>query len=200
MNSGVSGPIVCLGDSIAAAGWPAVLQTMLQDAGHPSVKCINAGVKGNTSGQGLRRLQKDVLSQHPAVVFIQFGFNDCNVVLNGPRPRTLPANFRENLVTLVERIRASGAMVVMIGNHNSLYRRTLPDGRTYEAASREYSGIVREVAEALKVALVDMRNEFPGDGIESEAGLAPDGIHLSQLGVEAYARIVADFLERHDLL
>jgi lysophospholipase L1-like esterase len=187
------GPIVCLGDSIAAAGWPGKLEEILSERDF-SVRCLNAGVRGNTSGQGLRRLQKDVLSHHPGLVFVQFGFNDCNVILNGPRPRTLRADFRTNLTAIVGLVRNAGAEAVLIGNHESQVVQRMPDGRTYEEQSRDYCIVVREVAESNHVHLVDMHDLFPGKGFAIQNALAEDHIHLSLVGVERYASIVADFI------
>src|SRR6185503_17521387 len=62
--------VVCLGDSITHAGYPAELEKMLL------VRVINAGIPGNTSRQGLARLEKDVLSHKPAAVVVLFGTND----------------------------------------------------------------------------------------------------------------------------
>lgn len=194
MNSPPKGPIVCLGDSIAASGWPAALETLLHEAGWHEVRCINAGVRGNTSGQGLRRLERDVLVHHPALVMVQFGFNDCNVVLNGPRPRTPKEDFRGNLIAIVERTEADGAGVTLIANHKTLLHRRLPDGRPYEEHSQEYTAVVSELAGEPEVPLIDMRVLFPGSGIELRDALDEDGIHLSPVGIGSYARVVATFL------
>lgn len=186
--------IVCLGDSITAAGWPAILERLLTERGFPGVHCINAGVRGNTSTQGLRRLDKDVLSHSPDLALVEFGFNDCNIILNGPKPRTLPEQFRTNMESLVDRIREKGAQVILIANHRTLLHRILPDGRTYEEHSQDYSAIISQVAAEKRVPLLDMRVLFPGPGLELEEALAEDGIHLSEKGVQAYAEVVADFL------
>ena len=186
--------IVCLGDSVTAAGWPAALERMLRRAGAEGVRVVNAGVRGNTSGQGLRRLERDVLSLRPWLVLVQFGFNDCNVVLNGPRPRVSLTRFRENLTAIVGRIRESGAEPVLIVNYHTLMQRVLPDGRPYEEQNREYSEAMSVLASAMGTRSIDLRDLFPGPGIELSAALAEDGIHLSPVGVEAYARILGAFL------
>ncbi len=40
------------------------------------VSIVNAGVNGTGSGYGVFRLQRDLLSQHPDVVIVEFGVND----------------------------------------------------------------------------------------------------------------------------
>jgi lysophospholipase L1-like esterase len=76
--------IVCLGDSNTfgadlpyAQTYPAVLQDLLRDK-HPdlNVAVINAGICGDTSVQGLARLDRDVFWYEPEVVVSAFGPND----------------------------------------------------------------------------------------------------------------------------
>lgn len=69
--------IICFGDSLtagrgAAAGedYPSALRRM---APRP---VVNAGVSGQTSAEGLARLERDVLSKRPYMVIIEFGGND----------------------------------------------------------------------------------------------------------------------------
>ncbi|HET6383997.1 MAG TPA: SGNH/GDSL hydrolase family protein [Armatimonadota bacterium] len=187
-------PIVCLGDSIAASGWPEALEKLMRGRGWQDIHVFNAGVRGNTSTQGLKRLEQDVIARKPGIVFIQFGFNDCNVILNGPRPRTQPARFGDNLKTLVDRIRKQSAAPILIANHSTLVTRVLPDGRSYEQHSQEYSAITAAVAGQTGTPLLDMRRRFPGSGVSLREALAEDGIHLSAAGIDCYARIVADYL------
>jgi len=79
--------IVCFGDSITfgedlpyAQAYPAVLEDLLRQR-YPDldVVVINAGIRGHTSVQGLRRLERDVLWYQPHVVLSAFGVNDGNL-------------------------------------------------------------------------------------------------------------------------
>jgi lysophospholipase L1-like esterase len=76
--------IVCLGDSNTfgqdlayAQTYPAVLQDLLRER-YPELDAvvINAGICGDTSVQGLARLERDVLCYQPHVVVSAFGLND----------------------------------------------------------------------------------------------------------------------------
>lgn len=187
--------IVCFGDSITAAGWPAVTQKILEDRG-VSARCINAGVRGNTSAQAIRRLDWDVLVREPQIVLIQFGFNDCNRVLNSPRPRVLPTEFRTNIESLIQRIRAAGGAPAVIANHHTLTGRVLSDGRPYETHSQEYAALAAACAHDASSPLLDLRTLFPPHGMALKDALAEDGIHLSPAGIESYAQIAAEFLLR----
>ena len=186
-------PIVCFGDSITASGWPAVVQAILAARGI-TVDCINAGIRGNTTSQALWRMDKDVLSRRPEIVIEEFGFNDCNQVLNSPRPRTSRPDFRNNLDAVLTRIRSTGAESVLTANHRTLLTRALSDGRPYEAHSEEYTAIVRECAASSGTPLLDMRALFPGPDLALADALVEDGIHLSAAGIERYGEIAARFL------
>ncbi|ENM0054932.1 SGNH/GDSL hydrolase family protein [Stenotrophomonas maltophilia] len=66
---------------------------------------INSGVGGNDSQRGLKRIQRDVLDHHPRVVLIDFALNDRGIPLE---------RSRENLIEIVERVRAVGACPVLL--------------------------------------------------------------------------------------
>ena len=76
-DSANNGAIVCFGDSITAGrgateggDYPALLAQLTRR------EIINAGVAGNTSGEGLARLESEVLARKPFMVIVQFGGND----------------------------------------------------------------------------------------------------------------------------
>ena len=97
--------VVCLGDSITHAGYPTELEKILP------VRAINAGVPGNTSRQGLARLERDVISHKPAAVLVLFGTNDNRE--DAPRIHVPVADYEKNLETIIERCSAAGAKVVL---------------------------------------------------------------------------------------
>mgnify|MGYP002167328164 CR=1 FL=1 len=76
--------LVCFGDSICygygarpGEGWVAQMTRMLATLREP-VAVTNAGVSGDTTEDGLRRMQWDVERHHPNAVFVQFGLNDAS--------------------------------------------------------------------------------------------------------------------------
>lgn len=74
--------IVFLGDSITAGGVkPGGYVTLIKDsiaAAHPDlgIEVIGAGVSGNKVPNLQARLEKDVISKKPTIVFIYIGIND----------------------------------------------------------------------------------------------------------------------------
>jgi lysophospholipase L1-like esterase len=106
--------VVCLGDSVTGVyyhtggerAYPELLEIALKKV-HPgaAVNVVNAGISGNTTENGLARLDKDVLAKKPDLVTVTFGLNDMG---------RLPAEkFHENLKTIVERCRAVKSEVML---------------------------------------------------------------------------------------
>lgn len=105
--------IVCFGDSLTAGygtepgqAYPDFLQTELDQKGY-SYRIVNAGVSGNTTKDGIERVDR-VIAMKPALVVVEFGGNDG---LRGLRIADTRANLDKILSTLV----ASGTRVVLAG-------------------------------------------------------------------------------------
>ena len=105
--------IVVLGDSLAAGlglpeteAFPSVVEEKLRRAGH-DVEVVNAGVSGDTTAGGLRRIDW-ILKQHPDVLVVELGGNDA---LRG-QPLD---NTGRNLRQIVRRGREAGARVLLVG-------------------------------------------------------------------------------------
>jgi len=104
--------VVFLGDSISAGlhldpkrAFPAVVQRLL--AADAPFRLVNAGVSGDTSAGGLRRLDW-LLKQDPDVLVLELGGNDG---LRGQPVTEIEARLRE----IAERAQAAGASVLLLG-------------------------------------------------------------------------------------
>lgn len=120
--------IIAFGDSITAgyemsdgASYPA---QMARRIGQP---VINAGVSGDTTGDGLRRLERDVLARDPRIVLLCLGGND--ILRNEPTDTIIG-----NLEQIIRRIQQSGALVILITVEGSILRPGLPG--EYRALAR----------------------------------------------------------------
>jgi len=107
--------LVVLGESLAAGygvrageSWPDRLQTRIQKAGLPFT-VVNAGVSGDTTAGGLRRIDW-VIRQPVDVLVLELGGNDG---LRG----IPPASTRTNIVGIVHKTRAKwpSATIVLAG-------------------------------------------------------------------------------------
>jgi acyl-CoA thioesterase-1 len=169
--------IVALGDSLTAGfgvakddAWPALIGERLRAEGYP-YRVVNAGVSGDTTAGGLRRVDW-VLKARPDVVVVALGAND------GLRAQSVAA-IEANLVAIVERLKAGGARVLLAG------MRMPPNyGAEY---GRAYANVFPSVARRTGTTLMP----FLLDGVAADRRLnQADGIHPT---AEGY-RVIADRL------
>ncbi len=106
--------IVILGDSLTQGlglltkqAYPQVLQEMLAAEGYDEVEVRNAGVSGDTSAGGLRRVES-LLESDVIVLVVALGANDALRGLS-------PAQTYENLAGIVAAADAYGVPVVLTG-------------------------------------------------------------------------------------
>jgi acyl-CoA thioesterase I len=172
--------IAALGDSLTAGlgvgveeAYPAVLEARLRREGF-DYRVVNAGVSGDTSAGGLRRIDW-VLKLSPDIVIVALGANDG---LRGQPPDAL----RDNLIRIIERARAGGARVLLAG------MRVPPNyGAEY---ARAFAAVYPAVAQATGVPLAP----FLLDGVAGNPRLnQADGIHPTAEG----QRIIANRLWPH---
>ena len=171
-----------LGDSLTAGlgvapdeAYPALLQERLRREGY-DYRVVNAGVSGDTTAGGLRRVDW-VLRSRPSVVIVALGAND------GLRGLSVAA-MRANLEQIVERLRAAGAQVLLAG------MRVPPNYG--EAYGREFAAAFPAVARKTGVPLMP----FLLDGVAGDARLnQPDGIHPTAKGQAIIAERVWPYLK-----
>lgn len=162
--------ILAFGDSLTAGlglpaseAFPAQLQARLKSEG-VDVKIVNEGVSGDTTTDGLARLDW-ALADKPDYVILALGAND---MLRGIDPKIV----RANLDQMIEKIQASGAKILLLGMRSS------PDwGPQYE---REFDAIYPDLAKAHDVPLYP----FFLEGVAMNPALNQhDGLHPNQRGV-----------------
>ena len=168
------GVVVALGDSLTAGlgvaadeAFPARLQARLRAEGY-DYRVVNAGVSGDTTAGGLRRVDW-ALRAHPDVVIVALGANDG---LRGQSPQAIRANLEE----IVERLQASGARVLLVGMR-------LPPNYGAEY-TKEFEAVFPAVARRAKITLMP----FLLDGVAADPRLnQADGIHLTAVGQQMIA-------------
>jgi len=177
--------VLCAGDSITAGGYHWYLQRRLDEAGY-RLKVIDAGEKGNTSGEylGFLRRSRIIEQTNPRWVLLQLGTND----VRSDGDATTIERFRENL----------DAILGVVAGHRN------PDGSSprvllatippvpveiaghFNAASRarvesEINPAIREIAARRQLALVDNHRLFV-----AHPELLP-AIHPNEKGYRALA-------------
>ena len=162
--------ILAFGDSLTAgfglpreAAFPAQLEAWLQARGFP-VRVINAGLSGDTTANGLARLD-GWFADRSNIVVLELGANDA---LRGIDPATVSGNLR----AMIAKIKAHGAELLLTGmlappNWGEEYRR---------AFDRIYPDLARTDAVPLY--------PFFLQGVALDPQLnQPDGLHPNQRGV-----------------
>jgi acyl-CoA thioesterase-1 len=157
--------VLVFGDSLSAGygidvdqSWPALLQSRLASQGYEH-RVINASISGETTEGGKTRIGPALQRFHPELVILELGGNDG---LRGFPPEIM----QENLKTIIETTKASGATVVVLG-----IRIPTNYGPRYTQA---FENVYRDLSEQLGVLWI----EFLMDGVASnEALMQDDGIH-----------------------
>lgn len=172
--------IVVLGDSLAVSpsrteSFPAVLQARL-NAAHPGWTIRNEGVIGDTTADGVQRINA-ALTADTAILVLELGANDG---LRGDGIATIEAN----LGTMIERAQARSVRVLLCG------MQTLPfNGLNY---ALEFHQLFPRVAARYNVPLVPFLLE--GVALIPEFNL-PDGIHPNAAGARRIADTVWPYLQ-----
>lgn len=194
--------VIFFGDSITEYGYDEggyihQLGEMLDKKGVlDQFELIGAGVSGNMITDLYRRLQKDVISKKPDLVFIYIGINDVWQKFEGMG--TNESEFQSIYESLITQIQASGAEVVLctptvIGERK--------DGTNeLDAYLDQYAEIVRQLAVDHNAGLVDLRSIFVQFNLEHNAKnqetgiLTNDGVHLNKKGNQVVASAILDYL------
>ena len=132
--------IVCFGDSLTAGygadpgkSYPDYLQADLDAKGY-QYRVVNQGISGNTTKDGLQRVDS-VVAMKPAIVIVEFGGND--------GLRGVPINdSRTNLDQILAALKAAGAKTVLAGitlppNYGPDYIRQFNE--TYVLLAKKYN-------------------------------------------------------------
>lgn len=164
-QNAAAGTVLIVGDSISAAfgldtrqGWVALLEQRLKSEGFND-KVVNASISGDTSAGGQARLPALLAEHKPELVILELGGND------GLRGQ-LPTQLQQNLASMIDSSKASGAKVLLLGMQ-------LPPNygvRYTQAFAEVYSKLANEK----NIALVPFFLEGVGGNPEL---MQADGIH-----------------------
>jgi acyl-CoA thioesterase-1 len=174
--------IVAFGDSLTAGfgvapdeSYPAQLAKQIQENGL-QYEVINAGVSGETSAGGVRRIEW-ILKSQPTVVILELGVND------GLRGLPLQQTYT-NLHTIIERLKAEGVRVILAG-----MRIPVNYGEEYTG---EFFEMYKRLAQEFKIPLIP----FLLEGVAAQPGLNQgDGVHPTAEGYTIVAQNVWHTLE-----
>jgi len=175
--------VIILGDSLTAGlglpveeSFPSLIQQHLDKAGY-RYRVLNAGVSGDTSAGGLRRLDFAMSDGDSKVLIVALGGNDG---LRGLQPEQL----ENNLAVIIENAQRKGLRVILTGME-------APPNFGADYTSR-FRGVYRSLASRYKVRLIP----FLLEGVAGDPALnQADGIHPNAQGAAVVAALVWRALE-----
>jgi len=204
-------PLVAFGDSMTRGHtappetvWPFLLQADLRARlGDHAPEVINAGANGNTTAEGLARIDNDVLAHRPGLVTVEFG----NDATDQPHRHVSVAQYRINLHTIHRLVTGVGGKLVLMTfppivndwhstRDNPIYAPLGgPDG-----AQEAYRQALREEAKNLGCLFFDLdrviRDAACGRGWEAVIQKS-DGVHFTDTGNRIAADALLPFVLEH---
>jgi lysophospholipase L1-like esterase len=159
------------------------------------IEIVKAGINGNKVTDLRRRLDEDVLSKKPTLVFVYIGINDVwHWELTGHG--TTKADFEAGLRDVIQRIQNQGATVVLATP--SVIGEKANGSNQHDADLDAYANITRKVAKEQGIVLCDLRAAFRAylkaynATLELDRGiLTVDSVHLSDRGNRLVANCAA---------
>lgn len=182
--------IAFLGDSITEYGWTKengyVLKVVdsLRQSGM-NIEPIPAGICGNSSKDMSDRLDNDVLTKKPDVMFFMGGINDiwfdlCTI-----------EEFKNNVETIIDKVKQSGAKLYIISI--TVITEDLNNPKNLEVD--EYNKVLKELTLQKGVHYIDANKVFK-DELKKydnpENVLTVDGVHLNDRGNELLASTITE--------
>lgn len=209
--------LIGLGDSLTAGVFLRPEDTFLYLLGQRyRMDIVNAGVPGNTSAQGLQRMEADVLARNPDVCTVLFGMND-HVAVGPNRPNVPVGDFRSNLEHIVHALNSNRCVPILCTVHSIIegtdaayyYRRhpqawyQSPSGA--QAWIDEYNEAVRQTAYKTDTRLADVAERWDRELRTGTRRLADllrtkdnsgedDGTHPTAWGHRVYADCIGEQL------
>jgi len=198
------GTVVCLGDSLTE-GYGAVTPGVVDKSkSYPvflqnkvNIPVINAGVSGNTSAQGLARVNADVLSKNPKIIVIILGANDLG-------HRIPAATTKDNLQNIIDKVDNGDRKIYLAKFYTEAVARALAntfgltDYAFQTALISEYDDLFNTLASENNLTLIeDIWNGVWGVNMS-------DPVHPDAKGYEIMAnnifRVLQPYLLDNDLL
>jgi lysophospholipase L1-like esterase len=103
---------------------------------------LNAGIGGDTAGGGNNRAERDVLSEKPSAVTINFGMNDGGYK---PPDEKVHANYIRNQIALVKKLTAAGVRVGLLAT-SPVEGRKRKDGEAYNETLGKFADGLKGIA------------------------------------------------------
>lgn len=169
--------------------YPNILQELFAEA-NPGITVVNAGIGGDDSGEGLKRIEHDVLAHRPDVCFVFFGGND-SAFYGRDHSTITPDQFEANTKAIIERLQSVECRPVLV---------TYPGiplfGDESGSVMAEMMNRLASLREAYDTGWVDIRGLFAEH--DPRRVFAVDMVHFSPEGHFLIADAVLEWLVSND--
>lgn len=193
--------LVTLGDSItqfgdAPNGYVTLLKDAFLTAGHPVVTVVNAGISGNEVPDLQARLDRDVLSKKPTMIFIYIGIND--VWHHGGNLDEPKVRFETGLRQIIHKLQQQGITVVLATP--TVIGEKADGSNPLDKALDIFSSSSRSIAREMNIELCDLRKTFidylkiHNREKKDSSVLTLDTVHLNAAGNRLVAKQAAKSL------
>lgn len=183
--------IVAFGDSITDyKGWVDMLY------GELGCQVVNAGVAGDRTTHALARIDRDVISEDPDLVIINFGMND--QVYNTLTKKNLTPidQYEVNYRKIIEKVLATGSDIILVAVHDVDSKRYVSDTNECDKVDENgvtyvdrYNEVVKRLADEYDIGFLDI-NTLVEDVLQF---ITVDGIHLNEAGQVKYFQLISDY-------
>ncbi|MBQ0138100.1 MAG: esterase [Kurthia sp.] len=184
--------IVCFGDSLTARkeGYPKPMLTMMLSEKVKGHRYVNAGAMGNTTVEARGRLKEDVLNEHPDIVTIMFGSNDCS-----EKKDVSLTTFHDNLLFCIKKIGSKKVILITpspVDDEKQLYRKN--------NELIKYVEIIKELATESHCEVIDFYQHV----MEQEnypkllVGKSDDGLHFGEKLYDQLSDLIAERLKNRE--
>lgn len=194
-------------------GWGQMFSNFLTS----DVELQNHAVNGRSTKSFIKEHRWDTVMsklKDGDIVMIQFGHNDSKV---DDSTRSAPAHtlYKENLIRFVNEVKSKGATPILI---TPVMRRKFDTNGKFIDQHGDYPSVVKEVAAALQVSLIDLHkssetlivNEgaenskrlflnIPTNHFKNYKGKEEDNTHFSEYGAASIASLVCESIKDQNL-
>ena len=177
------------GDSITAGYYDQDITDLLTarvQANFPDFQVVNAGIPGDTTEDGLRRIEEHVLRYQPDYVTVFFGANDVAI-----HNHVSKAAYQANLQQIIELI---GAEKVILLSTPYAHQAVQGTDRPLERI-KDYVAAAEALSQAKSMPFVNLLAAMAETGAAKDL-LQADGLHFSPKGYDFLAQLISDALEQ----
>ena len=178
--------IIFFGDSIIREYAHMFGETLKENYPDKKIEIINAGVIGETSRDGLRRIDR-VVNEDFRLAVIGFGMNDW-------RKGVSKKEFEHNLLCMIEKFEQSNMRLILTTINPSCWSSKRIFKRNNKIVD-EYSCIVRKIARKKRIKIADVNSLWKREIKPIQRGLR-DEIHPNRKGYTIYSKALLRVVPR----